>query len=300
MWTRGHVSLASVIVLAAASVTYLPVQPALAQTYTLGIDVSHWQEENGNTINWQKVADSGHVFAWHKATEGVTFIDDEYAGNRPDAAAVGIPFGAYHFARPSGGSIAAAQSDATAEAQHFLDVAQPVSGDLIPVLDLEASGGIPAARLIAWTKAWLDHVGGALDVKPLIYTGPNFWTTYMNDTTAFAVEGFPLWIAHYTTDPAPRVPASNWNGNGWSFWQWTSKAAIPGIVGNVDENRFAGADLTPYKIPGAPLPEPSPDPATPPLNQSPPTISGETEVGQPLQASNGSWTGSQPQSYSYA
>lgn len=288
------------VVLVGALVPLIGAGPAAAQTYTLGIDVSHWQEEDGHTINWQKVADSGHVFAWHKATEGATYSDPRYAGNRSEAGAVGIPFGAYHFARPNGGTIAAAQSDAIGEAQYFLDVAQPVSGDLIPVLDLESNGGIPARRLIAWTQAWLDHVIAALDVKPLIYSGPNFWRTNMDDTTTFAEQGFPLWLAHYTSDASPSVPAANWNGNGWSFWQWTSKATVPGISGSVDEDRFAGSDLTPYKIPGAPLPEPTPDPATPPVNQSAPTISGETEVGHTLQASSGTWAGSQPQSYSYA
>src|SRR5688572_6792170 len=71
--------------------------PVRAQTeYTLGVDVSHHQ----NAIDWSKVVDSGHVFAFHKATEGATFTDDRYASNREAVAAESIPFGAYHFARP--------------------------------------------------------------------------------------------------------------------------------------------------------------------------------------------------------
>jgi GH25 family lysozyme M1 (1,4-beta-N-acetylmuramidase) len=270
--------------------------PALAQDYTLGIDVSHHQ---GN-INWNRVAESGHVFAFHKATEGATFTDDQYATNRSEAADASIPFGAYHFARPQGGSISAAQTDARSEAQHFLDVAQPAPGDLLPVLDMEASGGLGANRLIAWTQAWLDEIGSALDVRPLIYSGPSFWQTNMADTTTFAEQGFPLWIAHYTSAAAPRTPANNWNGNGWAFWQWTNCASIPGISGCVDEDRLSGSDLSPYTIPGAPEPEPTPDPATPPSNESPPEISGETEVGATLSASTGTWSGSQPLSYSYS
>jgi lysozyme len=283
--------------------TMLPIfgaTPARAQSYTLGVDVSHWQEENGHVINWQKVADSGHVFAFHKATEGSSYSDPRYAGNRTDAGSIGIPFGAYHFARPSGGTIAAAQADAMQEAQHFLAVAQPAGGDLLPVLDLESSGDLPVRRLKAWVQSWLDTVIDDLGVQPIIYSGPNFWRTSMGDTTEFADQGFPLWLAHYTSAASPSTPAANWGGNGWAFWQWTSCASVPGINGCADEDRFAGSDLTPYKIPGAPLPEPTPDPATPPMNQSPPTVTGDTEVGSVLTAQPGTWQGSTPQSYSYA
>ena len=288
--------LATLVVIAVVGTT-LAGAPARAQSpYMLGVDVSHHQ----GTIDWSKVVDSGHVYAFHKATEGATFDDDMYATNRSATAAEGIPFGAYHFARPDGGGIAAAQADAAAEAAYFLTTADPQPGDLLPVLDLEVTGGLPPNRLIAWTQAWLDHVYAALDVRPLIYTSPNFWTTNLNDTTTFAVQGFPLWIAHYTSDPSPRVPAINWGGNGWAFWQHTSTASVPGIKTNADEDRFPGTDLSAYTIPGAPSPTPTPAPATPPVNQAPPQISGEPEVGNTLTASQGSWSGSEPLSYTYA
>jgi lysozyme len=290
--------LASLVSLALAG-SLLPIVtavPAHAQTTTLGIDVSHWQ----GTIDWNQVADSGHVFAFQKATEGATFTDSKYSVNRAGAADASIPFGAYHFARPDGATIAAAQTDAVSEAQYFLAVAQPAPGELVPVLDMEATGGLPPQRLIAWTQAWLDTVVAALGVKPLVYTSPNFWKNNLNDTKTFAEQGFPLWIAHYTSAASPTVPAANWNGEGWSFWQWTNCASIPGISGCVDEDRFPGSDLSPYTIPGAPQPEPTPEPATPPSNESPPVVSGETEVGRTLTATEGTWSGTQPLSYSYS
>ncbi|MGH2693936.1 MAG: glycoside hydrolase family 25 protein [Actinomycetota bacterium] len=294
--TRGTLASLIAFALAGSLAPVITTTPARAQTYTLGIDVSHHQ----GTIDWNRVVDSGHVFAFHKATEGATFTDPNYGRNRADAGAAGIPFGAYHFARPDGGTIAAAQADAISEAEHFLDVAQPAPGDLVPVLDMEATGGLPARRLIAWTQAWLDAIVSALDVQPLIYTSPNFWKTNVDDTTTFADQGFPLWIAHYTSAAAPNVPAANWNGEGWSFWQWTSCATVPGISGCVDEDRFPDSDLSAFIIPGAPEPEPEPEPATPPSNELPPAISGDTEVGETLSASSGTWSGTQPLSYSYS
>jgi GH25 family lysozyme M1 (1,4-beta-N-acetylmuramidase) len=286
-----------VLVVGAIVATLLVAAPARAQTYMLGIDVSHFQ----GSIDWDQVADSGNVFVFQKATEGATheFDDSTYETNRAGAAAASIPFGAYHFAFPQGDTLAAAQTDARSEAAHFLEVARPQPGDLRPVLDLEKTNGLPPQRLIAWAQAWLTAVEEALDVRPLIYTGPHFWETNLNNTTVFAEQGFPLWLAHYTNEPAPRTPAGNWAGNGWSFWQFTNCAEVPGIRGCVDKNRFAGSDLSPFIIPGAPEPEPTPDPATPPSAGTPPTVAGETEVGGTLTATSGTWGGSEPLSYSY-
>ncbi len=281
----------------ASTFTVINSAPARAQTtYTLGIDVSHHQ----GAIDWSQVAQSGHVFVFQKATEGATFTDQTYASNRSGAAGVGLYFGAYHFARPDGATSAAVQADARAEADHFLAVAQPAPGDLLPVLDLEASGGLSSTLLVEWTQTWIDHVRAAVGSRVLIYSGPNFWRTSMGDTDVFALQSIPLWLAHYTSASSPSVPAANWGNSGWSFWQWTNCASIPGIAGCVDENRFAGSDLSSFKIPGAPGPEPTTTPASPPTNQTPPLISGDPEVGSTLSASTGAWAGSQPQSYSFA
>lgn len=296
LYKRARWVLASVLV--AALLPVLGATPAAAQDYLLGIDVARYQ----GTIDWNQVAESGQGYVFQKATEGVTITDPTYTRNRSGAAAVSIPFGAYHFAFAQGGTIEAARADAVAEANYFMSVADPAPGDLVPVLDLEKNPeGMPPRRLIEWTQAWLDTVEAALGgVKPLVYSNPNFWEIQLNNTERFALQGFPLWIAHYTSAASPRVPAENWAGQGWSFWQYTSCATVPGISGCVDQNRFPGTDLSAYTIPGAPEPEPTPDPATPPSNASPPTISGTPEVGRILTASEGTWNGSQPQSYSYA
>ena len=65
-----------------------------------------------------------------------------YAVNKAGSALSGVVFGAYHFARPDGTA-----NDAVIEADHFVDVAQLVPGDLIPVLDIERTGDLSQAQL---------------------------------------------------------------------------------------------------------------------------------------------------------
>ena len=43
-------------------------------------------------------------------------------------------------------------------------------------------------------------------------------------------------------------PGKMGNWTGWSYWQYTSRGEVPGIVGSVDLNRFNGSidDLYAY------------------------------------------------------
>jgi GH25 family lysozyme M1 (1,4-beta-N-acetylmuramidase) len=81
-----------------------------------------------------------------------------------------------------------------------------------------------------------------LKVRAIIYVSPSFWTTNLKDTTWFAEHGYPLWIAHWGTD-TPSIPAEEWAGENWTFWQWTSCGSVKGINGNVDMDLFRGDKL---------------------------------------------------------
>jgi GH25 family lysozyme M1 (1,4-beta-N-acetylmuramidase) len=215
--------------------------PTPPSPYTEGIDISHWQ----GVIDWTKVAAAGKRFAFMKASESTDFVDNTYVTNRAQAGAAGLYVGAYHFAQPSTGV-----GDAIAEADHFINTAQPASGDLIPVLDLERSGGLSQVALDAWVKAFMGRVYERVGVKAIIYVSPNFWRTYMGDTTWFGANGYDiLWVAHWTTGVAPSVPGGNWAGDGWTFWQYTSDGAVSGITGRVDLNRYRGTNFSPVLIP---------------------------------------------------
>ena len=215
--------------------------PSPTSGYMEGIDVSHWQE----TIDWVKVAAAGKKFAFIKATESTDFLDNLYATNRSKAKANGIKVGAYHFARPGTNS-----NDAVNEANWFIKNAGPISGELLPVLDLEQTGGLTDAQLEAWTQAFMDRVYTLTGVRGAIYVSPSFWSNNVGNSTKIAAAGYKvLWIAHWTTGSAPTVPGSNWNGNGWTFWQYTSSGSVNGISGRVDLNRYRFSDLGKVLIP---------------------------------------------------
>jgi GH25 family lysozyme M1 (1,4-beta-N-acetylmuramidase) len=39
------------------------------------------------------------------------------------------------------------------------------------------------------------------------------------------------------------VPAGNWGGSGWTFWQHSSTGTVPGVSGAVDLDRFNGSSI---------------------------------------------------------
>jgi GH25 family lysozyme M1 (1,4-beta-N-acetylmuramidase) len=252
-----------------------------------GLDVSNW---NG-TIKWSKVAGAGYRFAFGKATEGTTFADSSYTQNRNGSESAGLVFGAYHFARPAGRGIAGATASALTQANHFLAVAAPQPGELPPVLDLESTGKLPKTRLLAWTLAWLEQVYARTGVEPFLYTSPNFWKANLGNSTAAAAGGTDLWVAHWTTKSQPVVPARNWNGNSWTFWQWTDCVTVPGIKHCSDADRMNGADPTAAAI--------EPYPLGPPLLSAPPTLVGPPEAGHLLAAVPGTWEGGKPIQFTY-
>ena len=204
-----------------------------------GIDVSHYQ----GRIDWSRVAASGTRFVFAKATEGRSYLDPTYLQNKAGAEAHGILFGAYHFATPGHG-----RADAVREANHFVDQARLRPGNLLPVLDLETTGGLGHRRLTRWILTWLRQVRDRLGVEPIVYTSPLGWEIRVGDTDAVARAGFEhLWVAHWGVE-APTVPAARWNGHGWTFWQRSACGEIPGIDGCVDVD-VAGRSLDVTTIP---------------------------------------------------
>jgi GH25 family lysozyme M1 (1,4-beta-N-acetylmuramidase) len=215
--------------------------PSVATTATstdpTGIDVSHYQ----GTISWGAVASDGVDFAIIKATEGRKYVDPRFASNRTNAQLAGVTVGMYHVASPSKST-----DDARAEADHFLSVAAPGIGNVIPALDIEISNvpdGMSPTTLGAWIKAWLHRVTTTLGVRPMIYGSQYLFVTMLANSTWFADHGIDLWFAWPRTPLPNRMPANDWQGQSWTFWQWSWTGSIAGIAGDVDRDRFAGSNL---------------------------------------------------------
>lgn len=206
----------------------------------VGVDVSHLE----GTIDWQQVAHAGNTFAYIKASEGTAYVDPTYATNRANAEAAGLRVGAFHYAQPD-----AAPGNAAANADHFIDTAGLRSGELLPVLDVELTNGLSAGQLQAWVGAFLDRVYQRTGLRAMIYTSPNFWRDHVGGTTSFATNGSGLWVAHWTDAASPSVPAANWAGYGWTVWQYSDHATVPGINRPTDVDRYNGADLGRILIP---------------------------------------------------
>jgi GH25 family lysozyme M1 (1,4-beta-N-acetylmuramidase) len=255
--------------------------PPTPAVYLEGIDVSHYQ----GTVDWTSVATAGKRFAILQATDGETCLDPMYATHHGSARAAGMLVTAYHFAEPS-----SSPGEAVLQADWYVNNAALLPGDLVPALDLERTGGLSAGELQAWVGAWLGEVYAKLGVRPMIYSSPNFWTTSMGDTTMFADQGYSvLWIAHWGTS-SPTVPAANWGGHGWTFWQYTSTGSTAGISGRVDLDRYNGSDLSRVAfnytyVPPPPLVPPNAPPVLAALtpNSAP---AGGSDLGITIQGAN--------------
>jgi len=283
---RGRLWLLAGFVIALAALLSARASDA-ATTRAKGLDVSN----NNGAVSWSKVAHAGYRFAFGKATEGTAYTDKTYTANRNGSESAGLVFGGYHFARPTGGNAAAATSSAIRQANHFLAVAGPQPGELPPVLDLEVAGGLTKQRLLVWTLAWLGQVYARTGVEPFLYTSPLFWKGHLGDSTAAATAGTGLWVAHWTSGSKPLVPAANWSGNGWKFWQWTNCVSVPGIKHCTDGDRMNGTKLASVTI--------EPYPVGAPLLSTPPTVVGAPQAGRLLAAVPGTWEGGKPLTFTY-
>src|SRR5207237_610573 len=111
------------------------------------------------------------------------------------------------------------------------------------------------------------------------------------ETQSVASAGHPLWVAHWTTSATPLVPAANWAGQSWTFWQWTDCVKVPGFAHCSDGDRYRGPDPAAVAIPAYPNGAPS--------GSSPPTIVGTAQTGKTLAGIPGTWAGGKPVTFAY-
>ncbi|MBR3479042.1 MAG: glycosyl hydrolase family 25 [Bacteroidaceae bacterium] len=188
-----------------------------------GIDVSHYQ----GRIDWRTVAKSKEVgYVYIKATESNYMVDDTYEYNLTEARRNGIKAGSYHFFRPG---VSAAGQFAL-----FKRVIDKRKQDLLPLIDVEVTGGVSIATLHSRLQEFLKLVTEEYGRRPVIYTGRNFYNKYFADYDFY--KPYLFMIAMYNTAEQPYLD----NGEDYVIWQYSSKGRIDGIRGDVDQSRFVG------------------------------------------------------------
>ena len=201
-----------------------------------GVDVSHYQ---GN-IDWKKLAGEDIDFAFIKATEGSGHVDTGFYENWEAANATELKVGAYHFF--------SFDSPAETQAQLYIDTVGDLSGNLIPVVDIEFYGDKfsnppDEEDLVKELKTMLTLLEAEYGVKPMVYTTYTFYYKYL----AGELDGYPLWIRNVYFSPNLDMRGK------WTFWQYTDQAVLNGYSGaeeNIDLNVFYGSleDLDEYVI----------------------------------------------------
>ena len=211
----------------------LPMQPELRPPLRhtagqqQGIDVSHYQ---GN-INWSRVArDKDVTFVYIKATEGAGLVDDHYLRNLYGARQAGLPVGSYHFFSPS--------ASAYVQLENFRSNVDPRQQDLIPIVDVEKRGKASLGQFQNSLKTFLDGVERMFGVKPIIYTGVNFYAKYLEGRFT----GYRFMVARYADEfpgLSEDVPIV--------LWQYSQTGRVDGINGHVDRSvfldRYSVADI---------------------------------------------------------
>lgn len=185
-----------------------------------GIDLSHYQGQ----VFWEHVgANTKMAYVYLKATEGGDRIDDRYERNIQLAHRYGIKVGSYHFFRP--------KVPAIEQLRNFKMQCRAAEQDLIPMIDIETTGGLSSYEFCDSLIKFLGMVEKEYRQPPLLYTFRNFYNWHLQGK----VNDYKLMIAMYQ----PEEPVLE-DGRDITMWQYTSKGRIKGISGYVDKSRFMG------------------------------------------------------------
>lgn len=185
-----------------------------------GIDMSHYQGD----VLWETIANQTPTsYVYLKATEGGDRIDATFERNIVMAHVHGLKVGSYHFYRP--------KTDQKKQLQNFVSQCIPEEQDLVPMIDIETTGGLPTGEFCDSLFRFLELVEEAYHQKPLLYTFRNFYNRHLLGQ----LDGYKLMIAMYL--PEEPVLADN---RDITMWQYTGKGRVQGVNGLVDKSRFMG------------------------------------------------------------
>ena len=183
-----------------------------------GIDVSEYQ---GN-IDFNAVKNSGKSIVYIKATEGVTYVDPNFATYYSNASNAGLNIGFYHFFRPD--------DDPRQQAQFFINTIGSWNPNCRYAIDLEITDGYGPEELTSMAIEFLEEVAALTGKNVVVYT----YTNFANTSITSALGAYPVWIAEYGVN----APSNNAIWSSWIGFQYSESGSVNGISGQVDLNGF--------------------------------------------------------------
>lgn len=206
----------------------------------LVVDISHYQP----SPDFDELRRAGVVGVIMKCTQGKSYLDPTFKQRYAEAIAGGMPVSSYHFLEAG---------DPVGQMQWYLKNLNPRQGERV-CLDHESTASLPELKQAV---SYLHGDSRGLEIT--IYSG-HLIKDQLGSTKDELLATASLWIAHYTSASSPTWPEATWPN--WTLWQFTDKARVPGIEGNVDGNRFNGSPENCVKWigPAATEPAPGPDP----------------------------------------
>lgn len=189
-----------------------------------GIDVSAWQGQ----IDWSAVAKYGMGFAILRITEAGNVIDSAFERNYRGCTENNIPVGVYKY------SYAMTVREIQSEANKAVSVLAGRKIQFPVFLDLENSnqralGSENIHKLADVFREIIEKAG----YKFALYCNVDWYDTVI----CSHLKKYDFWIARYPANDNGTLQKRLQPDFGVG-WQYSSKATIPGITGNVDRNVF--------------------------------------------------------------
>lgn len=212
--------------------------PSPSQHPIAGVDLSHYQ----GTVDWEILSNEDIQFAYIKATEGSSHVDEQFAANWQQAGKTSLKVGAYHFF--------SFDSPGETQAMNFITSVGIRDGMLPPAIDVEyyadKRNNPPDSKAVQeQLQAMICQIESYYQTTPVIYATEEVWERYLKGH----FDDYPIWIRNVITKPKIQEP--------WTFWQYTNRARLKGYTGEetfIDLNVFHGSEkqweqwLTEYTV----------------------------------------------------
>lgn len=196
-----------------------------------GPDISVYQ---GN-VDMKRVRDAGCRIVWLRAGYGKNNVDQKYIPNAQACYNLGVPVNIYWFSYAYTEDMARAEAEyAIAQAAKFWTKC-PIAYDFeYDSTNYARKNGVNVTRGLAsdLAIAFLKQIKAAGYI-PVLYTNYDYSKNYFEISRIQSeVGGVYIWYARYANViSASEIQLAD-------AWQYTSNGSLPGIVGNVDLNKF--------------------------------------------------------------